>query len=675
MKNIVLYFLAFLVCIPAFAQLEPTLPNTSSINPCFPDISKYTVKTVSAAGGDFTDLQSALNSVQSGTVLVLTAGETYRGSFLLPVKSGDEWIIITSSAMMHLPKQETRISPTTSTGNSQYSTQVDAMPKIMTVSPAGVPCFQTEPGAHHYRLVGLEITIDTSVHNSYGLVHLGTAGTTQNFVASIPHDLIIDRCYIHGHTNATVMKAGVLLNCANSAVLDSYISDFHSIGNDTYAIGGTNGPGPFKIINNYLEAAGENILFGGAAPAMQGLVPSDIEVRNNYFYKPLSWRVGHATYAGKHWTIKNLFELKTGVRVLLDGNILENCWADLPIGQSGYAILLTVRAEGGASPQADVSDITITNNIVRHAGAGISLSGHDDQALSNQSRRIKIANNLFEDIDGAKYGDLNVAGPNDGVFIKLGDPSDVIIDHNTVFQTGAITWAGDTVSNFVFTNNMMNCKLSAGKYQGMYGPGFARGGNAPMAKYFPEITDANQRFNRNVFIGGDSVNYSNYTSLSKNYFPPSSADVQFIDYANGSKDYRTYALSSGSGFKNKSTDGKDIGVDMARLIAAQTLTKVCTSDTTVSAENPPNTPQRSMTIYPNPVTTTCTLDLGEMPHGVGYSVRIVNIVGQEVMRLPARTRIISLDMTSIKSAGVYRAQVMQTYGMVMGECAVVVVGR
>jgi len=222
---------------------------------------------------------------------------------------------------------------------------------------------------------------------------------------------------------------------------------------------------------------------------------------------------------------------------------------------------------------------------------------------------------------------------------------------------------------------MINCKLSAGKYQGMYGPGFARGGNAPMAKYFPEITDANLRFSKNVMIGGDSVNYSNYTLLSKNYFPPSSADVKFIDYVNGSKDVRNYALSSGSGFKNKSTDGKDIGVDMARLTTAQTVTKVCAPDTTVSAENPSFNTSRTMTIYPNPVSSFCTLDLGDLPHGNEYSVRIVNIVGQEVMRLPARTRIISLDMTSIKSAGVYRAQVVQTYGMVMGECAVVVVGR
>ncbi|MBK8081726.1 MAG: hypothetical protein IPK25_16510 [Saprospiraceae bacterium] len=53
-----------------------------------------------------------------------------------------------------------------------------------------------------------------------------------------------------------------------------------------------------------------------------------------------------------------------------------------------------MRTEGGGSPQADVSDITCTNNIIRKAGAGISISGRDNPG-SNQSQRIYFANNLF----------------------------------------------------------------------------------------------------------------------------------------------------------------------------------------------------------------------------------------------------------------------------------------
>ncbi|MEO6190929.1 MAG: T9SS type A sorting domain-containing protein, partial [Saprospiraceae bacterium] len=457
-------------------------------------------------------------------------------------------------------------------------------------------CFKTENSSHHYRLVGLEISIDTLVLNSYGLVVLGDASKGQGTLSVVPHDFIIDRCYIHGHSNATIMKSGVILNCANSAVLDSYISDFHSIGYDTYAIGGTNGPGPFIIRNNYLEAAGENIIFGGAAASIPNLVPSDIEIRNNHFFKPLQWRTTHPLYNGKHWTIKNLFELKTGKRVLLDGNIFENCWADLPIGQSGYAILLTVRSEGGASPQADVSDITISNNIIKHVGSGISLSGRDSPSPSLQSKRIQIVNNLFDDINGAKYGDQNIDGPNDGIFLKIGEPDDVIIDHNTVFQSGAITWAYDTTLNISITNNIFNCFLSAGGYQGIYGPGFAQGGNGPMGNFFPNIKDLNKKFNKNVLIGGPINKYTNYNTISNNYFPLGQNDVKFVDYNGGLNNYLNYTLNRSSPYYLNGIDNKDIGVDFVLLKQALEKTSDCLN-TIVENEHL----EHQINIYPNPI--------------------------------------------------------------------------
>jgi hypothetical protein len=51
-------------------------------------------------------------------------------------------------------------------------------------------------------------------------------------------------------------------------------------------------------------------MFGGGDPAIPNLVPSDIEIRRNYFSKPLSWRVGDPSYTGVTWLVKNLLELK-----------------------------------------------------------------------------------------------------------------------------------------------------------------------------------------------------------------------------------------------------------------------------------------------------------------------------------------------------------------------------
>src|SRR5678815_5808268 len=85
----------------------------------------------------------------------------------------------------------------------------------------------------------------------------------------------------------------------------------------------------YKIVNNYLEAACEVVLFGGVDSKGSTFVPADAEVRNNYLTKQLSWRLGHPTYAGIHWSVKNIFELKSVQRAWIDSNIFENNWGCL----------------------------------------------------------------------------------------------------------------------------------------------------------------------------------------------------------------------------------------------------------------------------------------------------------------------------------------------------------
>ncbi|MBA3705615.1 MAG: hypothetical protein H0W84_06855, partial [Bacteroidetes bacterium] len=143
------------------AQTAPSLPNTTAVVTCYPQTPGYTVITVGPSGRDYSNLQQAIDAAQLGSILVLDAGVTFKGSFSLPDKTtGSGWIIITSSRMDLLPAVETRINPSASTGNGTFPTQVSAMPKIITTNTSGVPCFYTQANAHHYRFVGLEITVD-----------------------------------------------------------------------------------------------------------------------------------------------------------------------------------------------------------------------------------------------------------------------------------------------------------------------------------------------------------------------------------------------------------------------------------------------------------------------------------------------------------------------------------
>ena len=111
---------------------------------------------------------------------------------------------------------------------------------------------------------------------------------------------MLNHVYVHGDPHLG-QKRGIALNAATVTISDSYVSDCKGVGQDTQAIGGWNGPGPYVIENNYLEAAGENVLFGGSDPAIPNLVADGITFRGNYFSRPdVLARPAHADAAGRH---------------------------------------------------------------------------------------------------------------------------------------------------------------------------------------------------------------------------------------------------------------------------------------------------------------------------------------------------------------------------------------
>jgi hypothetical protein len=526
----------------------PASASASSTAPALPQsfidtsVPTQTGSAISvASGGDF---QGALNGANCGDTIQLAEGATFTGNFVLPVKSCSGWVVVqTSAPQSSLPAPGTRIAPS-------YS---HALAKIVT--PNSMPAIAVQFGASHYRFIEVEITTTFSTLVSdpeqYGLVDFGedpATGNSANSPSQLPHDITIDRCYIHGTPNGNV-KRGVTFNGASLAVVDSYISDIHVVGQDTQAIEGWNGPGPFKIVDNELEAAGENILFGGALPALVGNIPSDIEIRGNHFFKPLSWMVGSSSYAGNHWSVKNLLELKIAQRVLVTANVLENNWGD---AQTGFAFLITPRTENGTAPWVYVQDITFTYNVLRHTASAVNISGQDsgDPQGLVRGRRVLIQNNLFEDINGASWG-------GDGrLFQLLAGADAVTIDHNTGFQSNQIIFAdGEANTNFIYQNN-----ITPHNMYGVMGSGYASG-NSTLAHFFPGFA-----FQKNVIedIAESGLTQSSYPA--DNFFPADWTALQFVNYASGN-----YALSPPSQYKNAGTDGKDIGADIAGLNAATSV--------------------------------------------------------------------------------------------------------
>ena len=79
----------------------------------------------------------------------------------------------------------------------------------------------------------------------------------------------------------------------------------------------------YKIVDNFLEASGQSIIFGGGSAS---LTPTDIEIRHNHLYKPMIWKESSPGFvagkSGHPFIVKNLFELKNAQRLLFEGCLI-----------------------------------------------------------------------------------------------------------------------------------------------------------------------------------------------------------------------------------------------------------------------------------------------------------------------------------------------------------------
>jgi len=227
--------------------------------------------------GEGDSLQGALNAAQPGDTVVLAQGVEFVGTFVLPVKAGADWITVRSSAPdAMLPGAGVRIHPA----------HAPLLARLRSSTP-DTPALRTAPGAHHWDIRYLEFAANPS--GTGDVIQLGDGSSAQFTSEQVPHHIVLNHVYVHGD-RFIGQKRCIALNAADVTISDSYVSDCKSATQDSQAICGWNGPGPFLIENNYLEAAGENVMFGGSDPSIADLVPANITFRGNHVSRPMSWR-------------------------------------------------------------------------------------------------------------------------------------------------------------------------------------------------------------------------------------------------------------------------------------------------------------------------------------------------------------------------------------------------
>jgi hypothetical protein len=537
--------------------------------------------TLVPSGGN---LQTALNNANCGDTIQLQAGASFTGIFTFPAKSCSDsnWIIVRTSAPdSSLPPEGTRLTPcfagiTSLPGRPSFNcatTQNVTAKLIMSAREASGPILFAS-GANHYRLIGLEVTRQRGGPVVYDLASIQpTTGTMDH--------IVFDRVWMHGTAQDETTRAIELGGSTYVSVVDSFFTDFHCISisgacGDAQAINGglgSNPMGPYQIVDNFLEASGENILFGGGSAT---LTPADVEIRRNHMFKPLTWMKGQPGYVGgtdgNPFVVKNLFELKNVQRVLLDGNIMEGSWGGF--SQSGFGLLLTPRNQsnrhgGNLCPSCQVTDITIRNLTISHVGAGMQICNpHDGVGIPLAGERYSIHDVIIDDIDGVKYN-----GPSElaQVSVDPGVPAlvDVTINHVTAFPTSTLFVIGDQpattqlMSNFVFTNSIVN----AGRYPVWSTGG---GGSANCAAHDSPLTTFHACFSpysvtSNSIIGAPKA-FPASTWPGGNFFPASADEVQFVNYNGGNGG--DYHLLPSSPYKGAATDGKDLGADVDAIMSA-----------------------------------------------------------------------------------------------------------
>lgn len=499
---------------------DPELPR-ATVNTTYPTLNG-TVRNVPAGG----DVNAALAAAQPGDQIVLVPGVSYTGNLVQPQNngcaSGAGYVVVRSGgADSDYPPAGARITPA-------YAPK---LAKIVT--PNVAPAIFVHGGACKVWFSRVEITAtpqSSTVGYNYGLVRVGEGEGTIDWQ---PADIVFDRVYVHG--NPVQVQHAFILNGRSNAIVDSYCADIYDAGVESHCVASWAGAGPFTLSGNYFDAAGANIMFGGADPTIAGLSPSDITVTRNYLTKQLA-------YKGKGYAVKNLLELKHAKRVRIDGNVIENSWADAQIGWA--VIMQSATDRPDLAPQTETRDVTMRYNWIRNANGGIDLTSNGYNGSGIPASHLLFADNLLTNIGGE--------GTSTGVQL-LNALSFVTVRHNTIVRNTTaygmpFSLDGTGASSITLANNIL---ASAAPYSAVFKTGGATGSAA-----LTQFAGSSWSTGGNVVVG-DVIAQS--AEMPGSLFAPDTASLRFAP---------DFSLLATSSFKSKATDGRDPGADVAGVLAA-----------------------------------------------------------------------------------------------------------
>lgn len=207
-------------------------------------------------------------------------------------------------------------------------------------------------------------------------------GAGEIIVLENARDIMLDRILIVGGTNG--QKRGIRGNGERITLQHSHISNIWAFQQDSQAFCAWNGAGPYVLLDNFLEAAGENVMFGGADSVDEAHIPSHILIQDCLFDKNLTWKLTPNKYS-----VKNLLELKSARYVTIHSCHFDHNWTD---AQAGFGIVLKSANQDGHAPWSVTEHVVFEDCILTNSANGINVQGIGTENVGGRTNDILFKN-------------------------------------------------------------------------------------------------------------------------------------------------------------------------------------------------------------------------------------------------------------------------------------------
>jgi hypothetical protein len=500
-------------------------------------------------------------------------------------------------------------------------------------SPGGTPITLTTIGTGPFKMSdarapnnwafrGLELKQDAN-RQLQGFVFGDGSETSVN---GMVHHMEVDRCWIHEHATdegtAEGLTRGIADNAAFGNYHDNYIAGMSR--GEAQAIQGTGSPGPTLILNNFLEASGENTLYGGNWPS-SGISNANKLFQGNYFYKPPAWKITNTCFgggactgaasgscwydatdpnhAGGEWyrsaagqnyrcgsngqwattgaslpatlyTVKNMAEHKSGRYFTYSGNVFNYSWVSAQTGQ-----VFLFAQEEGSGPGIANDHITAINNKASHYNNFATFISHCvPLVIPCQStllpREYAITNNIGtsdKNACGLLFSTTPQSCQNHAWTFEYDGygATDLLWNHNTLVSGDGLSYPWDVVAAY-FTGGitapggqLLDRWIYKNSIAGYDFAGDSASCGSVIATYFTHSVIDRIANPNNTCASYTSVGATNtFTNRSAR---ANFAAVGFTDLAGGDYHLTTsspFSAGCSSGCSFTADDGTDLGADV-----------------------------------------------------------------------------------------------------------------